>query len=184
MEFVWYLDRAAALVAYPSLYLAVLTGILATTDAFGILHDAARRVHVEVSVFAMLLTLLHVGLGVVDAWLVVSGQVPQPAYSQSYFLAGLVVGVGGLFLLVVAVLGFLDARRFERPWGPRVVHAFAYAGFAFATVHAAAVGTDVVGLIRPLVGTTTVFLVYLLLLRLLIQRGVLGDGSVPVPEAE
>ncbi|AZH24624.1 hypothetical protein [Haloplanus aerogenes] len=184
MEVVWYLDRAAALVAYPSLYLATLTGILATTDAFGVLHDAARRIHVEISVFALLLTLLHAGLGVLDAWLVVSGQVPQPAYSQSYFLAGLVVGVGALFLLVVAVLGFLDARRFERPWGPRVVHAFAYGGFAFATVHAAAVGTDIVGLIRPLVGPTTAFLAYLLLLRLLIQRGVLTDGSVSVPEAE
>jgi len=162
---VWYLDRGAALVAYPSLYLAVLSGIFYNTDSFGRLQTAASGVHVELSVFAMVVTLLHTGLGVLDAWFVVSGQAPTPTYSVSYFLGGLVVGVGGLLLLIVAVLGFADPRRFERPWSPRVVHTFAYTGFVFGTVHAAAIGTDVVGLIRPLLGPTAMFLVYVLLLR-------------------
>jgi hypothetical protein len=164
---VWYLDRGAALVTYPSLYLAVLTGIFCNTESFGRLHTAARGVHVELSVFAMVVTLLHAGLGVLDAWLVVSGQAPAPAYSLSYFVGGLVVGAGGLLLLIVAVLGFADPKRFERPWTPRVVHTFAYTGFVFGTVHAAAIGTDVVGLIRPLLGPTAMFLVYVLLLRAL-----------------
>jgi hypothetical protein len=167
---VWYLDRAAALVAYPSLYLAVLTGILYNTEEFGVLHDAARRIHVELSVFATLVVLLHAVLGVLDAWFVATGQVPQPAYSLPYFLAGSAVGVGALCMLVVAVLGFADAGRFRGTWGPRVVHGFAYAGFVFATVHAAAIGTDVTGLIRPALGTTTAFLVYVLLLRLVVLR--------------
>lgn len=169
--FVWFLDRAAALVTYPALYLAVLTGILYNTESFGVLHEAARRVHVELSVFAMLVTLLHGAIGVLDAWLVVSGSVPAPSYSMPYFLGGVGVGVGALLLLVVAVLGFTDARRFERPWGPRVVHSFAYAGFAFGTVHAAAIGTDVVGLIRPLLGPSLAFLAYVLALRVLVLRG-------------
>jgi len=172
---VWYLDRGAALVAYPSLYLAVLTGILYNTPAFGAVHDAARRIHVEVSVFAMLVTLLHAGLGVLDAWFVVAGRVPAPAYSKSYFLGGVAVGVGALSLLVVAVLGFTDPARFERPWGARVVHSFAYAGFAFGTVHAAAVGTDLGGLIRTLIGPSMAFLAYVLLLRLLVLRGRFGS---------
>lgn len=167
---VWYVDRAAALVAYPSLYLAVLTGILYNTEEFGVLYDAARRIHVELSVFAMLITLGHAVLGVLDAWFVVTGQVPQPAYSNSYFLAGCVVGVGALLMLVVAVLGFADAGRFSGTWGPRVVHGFAYVGFAFATIHAAAIGTDVTGLIRPVLLSTTAFLVYVLLLRLVVIR--------------
>lgn len=170
-QLVWLLDRGAALVAYPALYLAVLTGIFYNTEAFGALHDAARRVHIEISVFAMLVTLLHAGVGVLDTWFVVSGQAPEPAYSLSYFLGGVVVGVGALLLLVVAVLGFTDAKRFDQPWGPRVVHGFAYGGFAFGTIHAAAIGTDMMGLVRPVLGPTVMFLVYVLVLRMLVLRG-------------
>lgn len=169
---IWYLDRGAALVAYPSLYLAVLTGILYNTESFGALHEAARRAHIEVSVFAMIVTLLHAGLGVLDVWFVVTGQVPEPSYSVPYFLGGVAVGAGALLLLVVAVLGFTDAKRFQRPWGPRVVHSFAYAGFAFGTIHAAAIGTDLMGLVRPMLGPSVAFLVYVLLLRVLVLRGV------------
>ncbi|WP_254831755.1 hypothetical protein [Haloglomus salinum] len=177
MEAIWYLDRAAGLLSYPALYMAVVTGILYNTPAFGRFHEAARRVHIEVSVFAMLVTLLHAGLGVLDTWLVVTGQVPQPAYSTGYLLAGVAVGTGALLLLVVAVLGFVDARRFEHPWSPRVVHTFAYGGFAFGTIHAVAVGTDVGGLARPVLAATTGFLVYVLLLRLLEDHDLLPGGT-------
>jgi len=169
---VWYLDRGAALVAYPALYLAVLTGILYNTESFGVLHEAARRVHIDVSVFAMIVTLFHAGCGVLDAWFVVSGQIPEPAYSMPYFLGGIAIGSGSLLLLVVAVLGFTDAKRFHRPWGPRVVHSFAYAGFALGTIHAAAIGTDLMGLVRPVLGPSVAFLAYVLLLRMLVIRGV------------
>ncbi|MFC6865239.1 hypothetical protein ACFQGE_17470 [Halomicroarcula sp. GCM10025817] len=174
---VWYLDRGAALVTYPTLYLAVLTGILYNTESFGVLHEAARRVHIELSVFAMIVTLLHAGLGVLDAWFVVTGQVPAPTYSMSYFLAAVAVGAGGLLVLVVAVLGFTDAKRFQQPWGPRVVHSFAYAGFAFGTIHAAAIGTDLMGLVRPLLGPSVAFLAYVLLLRLLVLRGISSNAT-------
>lgn len=170
MEVLWYLDRGAALVAYATLYLAVLTGIFYNTSRFGRLHEAARRVHVEVSVLATVVTLGHAAMGVADTWLIATGAAPQPAYGTRYLLAGVAVGLGSLLLLVVAILGFLDAQRFDRPWGPRVVHAFAYGGFAFATIHAVAVGTDLVGLARPLVVAGVAFLVYVLLLRLFASR--------------
>ncbi|NLV11848.1 hypothetical protein [Haloarcula argentinensis] len=166
-QLVWLLDRGAALVMYPLLYLAVLTGVLYNTESFGVLHEAAQRIHIELSVFAMIVTFLHAGLGVLDAWFVITGQVPAPAYSMPYFLGGVVVGAGALLMLAVAVLGFTDAKRFQQPWGPRVVHSFAYAGFAFGTIHAAAIGTDLTGLVRPLLGPSVAFLVYVLLLRLL-----------------
>lgn len=170
MEFLWYLDRGAALVAYATLYLAVLTGIFYNTSRFGRLHDAARRVHVEVSALATVVTLGHAALGAVDTWLIATGAAPEPAYGAGYLLAGVAVGLGSLFLLVVAVLGFLDAQRFDRPWGPRVVHGFAYGGFAFATIHAVAVGTDLTALVRPLVVAGVAFLAYVLLLRLFASR--------------
>lgn len=176
-QLVWFLDRGAALVAYPALYLAVLTGIFYNTESFGVLHDAARRVHVEFSVFAMVVTLLHAALGVLDSWFVITGQVPAPDYSMPYFVAGVVVGMGALLLLVVAVLGFVDAKRFRQPWGPGVVHSFAYGGFAFGTVHAAAIGTDVMGLIRPVLGPTLMFFVYVLLLRVVVLRDLVPTVS-------
>ena len=176
-QLVWLVDRGAALVASPALYLAVLTGVLYNTEAFGVLNEAARRVHIELSVFAMLVTLLHAGVGLLDSWFVVSGQAPKPAYSMSYFGGGVVVGAGALLMLVVAVLGFTDPGRFSRPWGPRVVHTFAYGGFAFATIHAAAIGTDVVGLVRPVVAPSLVFLLYVLLLRPLVLRGVAAHAA-------
>lgn len=174
---IWYLDRATALLTYPSLYLAVLTGVVYNADSFGSIRDAARRVHIEIAVFAMLLTLAHAGLGLADAYLVATGQAPMPNYTLSYFLAGVVVGGGALLLLVVAVLGFLDPRRFDRPWGPRVVHAFAYVGFAFGTVHAVAIGTDLVSLARPVIVTSLAFLVYVLLLRVLTEWGGMGTAT-------
>jgi hypothetical protein len=176
-QLVWLLDRGAALLTYPLLYLAVLTGVLYNTDAFGVLHRAAQRIHVELSVFAMIVTLLHAGLGLLDTWFVVTGQAPAPAYSMPYFLGGVAVGAGALLMLVVAVLGFTDANRFQRPWGPRVVHSFAYVGFAFGTIHAAAIGTDLAGLIRPLLGPSVAFLVYVLLLRLLVLRGTASNTT-------
>jgi len=175
----WYLDRATALVAYPALYLAVLTGIPFNAPGLGALHTAARRVHLEVATFAMLVTIAHGLVGVADAALVVAGAVPPPSYPIPYFVGGVLVGAGALTLVVVAVLGFLDARRFRRPWVPRVVHAFAYAGFAFATVHAVAVGTDVGHLARLGVLVGSGFLVYLLLLRLVDEV----DWSVVLPRA-
>lgn len=177
MEVVWVLDRATALVGYAALYLAVLTGVLYDARGFGPFVDAARRIHVEVSVFALLALLAHAGLGLLDAWLVLSGEAPAPTYGSSYLLAGVVVGSGAFLLLVVGVLGFLDARRFERPWTPRVVHAFTYGAFAFGTVHAVAVGTDVVAVARPGLIAATVFLVYVLALRTLSRLGVLAAGE-------
>lgn len=172
MEVLWYLDRAAGLVGFATLYLAVLTGILYEAREFGVFHVAAKRVHIEVSVLAVIVTLVHAILGVFDTWLVIDGQAPPPTYSTGYLLAGAVVGAGSLLLVIVSVLGFLDAQRFDRPWTPRVVHAFAYGGFAFATIHAAAIGTDLVALIRPGLVAAGAFLGYVLLLRLVTRADV------------
>lgn len=177
MELVWLLDRATGLLGYAALYLAVLTGILYNARGFGLLRDAARRVHIEVSVFAIVVLVGHGLLGAVDTWLVATGEAPTPDYGVPYLLGGVTVGVGGALLLVVGVLGFVDARRFERPWSPTVVHAFTYGAFAFGTIHAAAIGTDLVSVLRPGLVATSVFLAYVLGLRTLSQRGLAGTVS-------
>lgn len=175
---IWYLDRGSALAAYSILWLAALTGVLFNARAFGSLHEAAKKAHVATSVLACVTLLLHVASGAYDGWLVLSRQVPQPAYTYAYFAAGLVVGVGALLLIVTSVLGFLDAKRFQRPWDPRTVHAFAYGGFAFATVHALALGTDVLGVLLPGIVAASAFLLYVLALRM---RSA-AVGAAPKPE--
>lgn len=173
----WYLDRGSALAAYVLLWLAAITGVLHGARGFGGLHEAARKAHVSVSVLASAALLLHVAVGFYDASLVVAGSVPHPPYSDAHFAMGLVVGVGALMLIVTSVLGFVDAKRFERPWDPRTVHAFAYGGFAFATVHAVAIGTDVVGLAFPALIAASIFLVYLLVLRARSARATAKGGG-------
>ncbi|MFB6130028.1 MAG: hypothetical protein ABEJ28_04300 [Salinigranum sp.] len=120
--------------------------------------------------FALLALLAHGVLGVLDTWLVATGAAPAPDYGVPYLIVGSVVGAGALLLLVVGVLGFVDARRFERPWSPKVVHAFTYGAFAFGTIHAAAVGTDVLAFIRPGLVAGGAFVVYVLLLRTVRRR--------------
>lgn len=175
METIWLLDRATGLLSYAALYLAVLTGILYNAPGFGPFVDASRRVHIEISVLALLLLLAHGVFGLLDTWFVVTGAVDEPTYGTNYLLAGSTVGVGAFLLVVVGVLGYVDARRFTRPWSPKVVHAFTYGGFAFGTIHAVAVGTDIVAIARPGIVASTVFLVYVLVLRILAYLG-LTDG--------
>jgi len=137
----WYTDRGSAIVLYPALWAAVVTGAARRVDALPGLRDVSRRYHVHVSVFAVLLGLLHGVLGTLDTAVIFDGAAPMPAYGPVVLLVG--VAVGALFT-GIAVLGFLDPRRFDRPG---VVHALAYLGFAAGTLHALAVGTDVTVLV-------------------------------------
>lgn len=176
---VWVLDRATGLVAYPLLWLAVVSGVFYSRKArsFGRLHRVARDWHVEVAVLATAVTLVHGLLGLVDAAKYLSGVVPDPAYPTPYFAAGVVVGTGSFLLVVVAALGFLDARRFAPPWDARAVHAFAYLGFGLGTVHAVAIGTDVGSLLRPAMLAATLFVGYAVAIRTVERRGWWPRGS-------
>lgn len=169
---VWYADRGTALVAYGALWVSVLTGMLYNARAFAWLQEASRRIHTPASVAGLSALLLHVVVGTLDAWLVVAGKVPPPGYSNAFFLVGVFVGVLALLLLATSVLGFLDARRFQRPWDPRAVHALSYGAFAFASIHAVAVGSD---LAWSVVAGTTGLLVYVLTLRAI--------NTSPIPQA-
>lgn len=160
----WYLDRASAVVLYPALWLTVLTGVFFGDRRFGVVHRLSVRIHIELAVFAVGVMALHAAVGTIDAWLVVDGIAPAPNYPFYLFVAG--VGVGGvaLVLVIVAVLGFLEPRRFEHP---RAIHALAYGGFAFATVHAVAVGSDANELLGQLIVASVGFVGIALVTKLL-----------------
>lgn len=177
MEWVWFMDRGTALLSYPTLVLAAFTGLAAAVPAFGALHRAGKRSHTPVSVLAMIVLLLHAGFGTADIAIVATGGAPVPAYGLAFLVVGAAVGLGAFIVLVVATLAFLDPRRFERPWSPRVVHALSYAGFALATVHAAAIGTDVAWWMAQAAAAGLGLLAVLTLARLLpTRRGRRSEG--------
>lgn len=165
MALLWLVDRATGLLAYPALWAAVVTGVWYDARAFGVLRDAARAVHIPVAAFASLLVVAHAVVGTVDVAFVATGRSPVPAYGLQFLVAGTVVGAGALLVLAVAVLAFLDPLRAARPWSPRVVHALSYVGYAFATVHAVAVGTDVAPVGNSLVLGGVLVVVYCIAFR-------------------
>lgn len=161
----WYLDRGSGIVAYAALWLAAFAGILYNARGFGAFHRAAKVLHIPASILALVTLALHALVGTIDAWLVFSGSVPHPAFSDMHLTLGALIGAAALLLIVTATLGFLDAKRFQRPWDPRTVHLLAYAGFGFATIHAVAIGTDLWNAARPALIAGTIFLVFVLALR-------------------
>ncbi len=171
---VWLSDRASGIVGYAVLYLAVLSGVFYSPRAarrFGAFHDLARRTHVELAVLALIVIAIHAVVGIVDTAFVATGVSPVPSYGLLYLFGGVVVGVGALLLICVAVLGFLDPRRFQRPWDARTVHLFAYGGFAFATVHVVAIGSDVTGFVQTGVVVAFAFVLYAVVTRALVNYG-------------
>lgn len=139
----WYADRASAVLSYVVLVASVFTGIAYNASSFGFVHRWSRKIHTPVSWIAVVLLLVHGVLGTIDTVFVATGSSPAPGYGTPFLIAGAALGGGALVLTIVATLAFVDPKRFERPWKPGLVHAFAYGGFAFATIHAAAVGTDI-----------------------------------------
>lgn len=143
MLWLWYTDRITGAASYFLLVAAALTGIPYNHPPMGIVHRFARKIHTPLSTVAVIVLLGHSALGAYDAWLVETGDVPAPKYGLRFLAAGTALGLGATVLTIVATLAFADPKRFQRSWQPRTVHLFAYGGFAFATLHALAIGTDV-----------------------------------------
>ncbi|MFB6169880.1 MAG: hypothetical protein ABEJ06_01925 [Haloarculaceae archaeon] len=165
---VWLLDRGTALVAFPALWVAVLTGVFVRTRRPATLHAFSNRWHTRLSVFALVVAGMHAVTGLADAVFLEAGLAPAPGYPDWLFLAGVGVGVLSLVAVVVAVVSFLAPWRFE---DPSLVHALAYLGFALGAVHAVAIGTDVVGLTERLVVASLVVVAAALVLKFAVGLG-------------
>lgn len=178
MGLVWLLDRATGLLAYPALWLAVASGIWYDASELGPLRDAAHAAHIPIAAFASFLVVAHGALGTVDLVLVTTGRSPVPDYGLPYLAAGVAVGAGALLVLAVAVLAFLDPVRAARPWSPTVVHWLSYVGFGFATVHGAAIGTDVTWVPTRWVVASLVVLAYMVAIREVVASDAVAVADV------
>lgn len=183
MLWLWYSDRSTGLLAYVLLVMATLTGIPFDAGLMGALNRFSRWSHTPLSWAAVGLVFAHGILGTIDASVVAGGQVPAPGYGIPFLLVGCLVGLGALVLILVATAAFADPKRFHRPWKPRLVHAFAYGGFGLATIHMAAVGTDIKDWGMQIAVAIGALVVLSLLLRVVMLRGHELEKPVTVSRA-
>ena len=142
-QFLWVLARVAALSAYGSLAIAVLTGIALRTAVLDWLgsNRALRSLHEYATVLWIPLAVVHVGALLLDATARVNVLDVFVPFRSPY--GTLAIGLGTIsvdLLLVVTVTAFFKRRMQPGVW--RWIHRLAYMAFALVFAHALLGGTD------------------------------------------
>ncbi len=143
VQAMWYLTRAAGLIAYLLLWLSAVWGLVVASKIFDpVLHRAFTfDIHEFLSLFAIGFTILHVAVLLGDQYLPFSiAQILIPFVSPYRpFWVGL--GIIGLYLtLLVTVTFYLRTRIGQKTF--RSLHVLSFLAYASVTVHALFAGTD------------------------------------------
>lgn len=142
-QFLWVLARVAALAAYASLAIAMLTGIAlrsAVLDWLGS-NRALRSLHDYTTVLWIPLAVVHVGALVLDQTARIGLLDVLIPFRTTY--GTLAIGLGTLSvdaLLIVTVTSFFKRRMRPGLW--RWLHRLAYVAFGLVFVHSLLGGTD------------------------------------------
>jgi sulfoxide reductase heme-binding subunit YedZ len=142
-QFMWALARVAALSAYASLAIAVLTGIALRTAVLDWLggNRALRSLHEYTTALWIPLALVHVVTLILDATARVSLIDVFVPFRAPYGTLAIGLGTVSLDLLLVVALTSLARRRMRGDvW--RWIHRLAYVAFALVFLHALLGGTD------------------------------------------
>jgi sulfoxide reductase heme-binding subunit YedZ len=142
-QFLWALARVAALSAYASLALALLTGIALRTAVLDWLgtNRALRSLHEYTTVLWIPLAAVHVLALLVDATARVTVVDVFVPFLASYGTLAIGLGTVSLDLLLVVTFTSLVKRRMRTEvW--RWIHRVAYVAFALVFLHALLGGTD------------------------------------------
>jgi sulfoxide reductase heme-binding subunit YedZ len=139
----WYLTRAAGLVAYLLLWLSTVWGLAVASKIFDpVLHRAFTfDVHEFLSLIALGFAGLHIGVLLVDAYLPFSlWQVLVPL-TAPYRPVWVGIGVIGLYLtLLVTVTFYLRSRIGQKNF--RAIHLLSFLAYSAVTLHSFFAGTD------------------------------------------
>jgi sulfoxide reductase heme-binding subunit YedZ len=142
-QFLWVLARVAALAAYGSLAVALLTGIAlrsAVLDWLGS-NRALRSLHDYTTVLWIPLAIVHVGALVLDQTARIGLLDVFVPFRTTY--GTLAISLGTLSvdaLLIVTITSFFKRRMQPDLW--RWLHRLAYVAFALVFLHSALGGTD------------------------------------------
>lgn len=140
---VWYMTRAAGIVAYGLLWLSVMFGLLSSTRLARAWPRGAllTDIHEHVSLLAFAFSLLHALVLLADAQWGFSLKELLVPFLQSRDRLAVGIGQLALELLAVVTLSFYVRRRI----GPalwRALHFAAFPIYALALAHAVIAGTD------------------------------------------
>jgi predicted ferric reductase len=142
-QFFWVLARVAALSAYASLAIALVTGIAlrsAVLDWLGS-NRAVRSLHEYTTVLWIPLAILHVGSLLLDMTARIALIDLVVPFHSSYGTLGIGLGALSLDLLVVVAIAALLRRQMNRAWWTWL-HRLAYVAFGLIFLHAVLTGTD------------------------------------------
>jgi sulfoxide reductase heme-binding subunit YedZ len=143
VQALWYLTRAAGVLAYLMLWLSTAWGLAVTSKIFDpLLHRAfTYDMHQYLSLLAIGFTVLHVGVLLADRYLPFSvAQILVP-FIAPYRPIWVGVGVIGLYLTLLVTVTFYF-RRWIGQKTFRVIHISSFAAYAAVTLHGLLAGTD------------------------------------------
>jgi predicted ferric reductase len=142
-EGLWYMTRAAGLVAYLLLWLSTVWGLAVASKIFDpVLHRAFTfDVHEWLSLLAIGFTALHLGALVADQYMSFSVLQVLFPFITEYRPFWVGIGVIGMWLtLLVSVTFYLRNRIGQKAF--RTIHLFSFASYASVTLHSLFAGTD------------------------------------------
>jgi sulfoxide reductase heme-binding subunit YedZ len=143
VQALWYLTRAAGLLAYLLLWLSTAWGLAVTSKIFDpLLHRTfTYDMHQYLSLLAIGFTVLHVGVLVADRYLPFSvAQILVP-FIAPYRPLWVGVGVIGLYLTLLVTVTFY-IRRWIGQKTFRTIHLASFLAYAAVTLHGLLAGTD------------------------------------------
>jgi sulfoxide reductase heme-binding subunit YedZ len=143
VQALWYITRAAGLVAYLLLWLSTAWGLAVTSKIFDpLLHRAfTYDMHQFISLLAMGFTFLHVAVLVGDRYLPFSLADLLIPFIAPYRPLWVGVGVIGLYLTCLVTVTFY-IRKWIGQKTFRVIHLASFLAYAGVTVHGLMAGTD------------------------------------------
>ncbi len=143
VQALWYVTRAAGLLAYLLLWLATAWGLAVSSKIFDpVLHRAfTYDMHQFLSLLAIGFTILHVVVLLADRYLPFSvAQVLVP-FIAPYRPVWVGVGVIGLYLTLLVTVTFY-VRRWIGQKTFRAIHLSSFIAYAAVTLHGLFAGTD------------------------------------------
>lgn len=164
VQSIWYVTRAAGIVAYLLLWLSTAWGLAVSSK---ILDPTMPRAftfdaHEFLSLLALGFTALHVGVLLIDRYLPFSvAQVLVP-FAAPYRPVWVGLGVIGLYLTVLVSATFY-VRRWIGPGVFRGIHYLSYLGYGVVALHVWFAGTDTALLATRLIYLASVLVIVFLI---------------------
>ena len=143
VQALWYITRAAGLVAYFLLWLSTAWGLAVTSKIFDpLLHRAfTYDMHQFISLLAIGFTFLHIAVLIGDRYLPFSVADILIPFIAPYRPVWVGVGVIGLYLTLLVTVTFY-IRKWIGQKTFRLIHLASFFAYAGVTVHGLMAGTD------------------------------------------